>query len=89
MPFMAALLLTMVVPMVYWVKTVAFAPSASGGKGLASIPLYIHLTVLPISLLSFGFLLGVLSIGAEFRPDRDVNYAPYLILAGGAVGVTF
>lgn len=41
MPFMAALLLALVVPMVYWVKTVAFAPAASGGNGLANVPRYI------------------------------------------------
>lgn len=86
MPFMAALLLALVVPMVYWVKTVAFAPAASGGNGLANVPRYIHLTVFPISLLSAGFMFGVLTIEAPIRPDRDVNYAPYLFLAGGALG---
>jgi hypothetical protein len=86
MPFMAALLLALVVPIIYWAKTVAFASAASGGNGLANVPVHVQLTVLPIALLSAGFMLGVLSIGAEFRPDRDINYAPYLFLVGGALG---
>ena len=86
MAFMASLLLVLLVPMFHWVRAFQIARATTKPNTPAKMPLFINLAVLPIGVLSAGFLVGAISAAGEFRPDRDVNYAPYLFLVGGAIG---
>lgn len=79
MTFMTALLIVMTIPMVYFVKGIR----ASGADGKAALPIYVSAGILPGALVSMGFLLGILGAAATIVRPSDMNYSPYLVLAGG------
>lgn len=82
MTFLMAYLIALIVPMVYFGR-MTLARIAEPAKGAA--PMYVQLAMVPILLLAYGFMSG-LFFSSDFRPDRDVNYVPYFILAGGILG---